>query len=167
EDVPSEAHTIWATLEPFIVRDEFGNLAFRNALLRDSAYNGLSFRVRRQLHSRAGDTLAHVATETGDDLAGLLSFHYLHAQRSEEAWAYALHAAEKAKDVYANVEAAEYFERAIVASRRLPDLEPVAVAATHEDLGDARNLTGDYAAAAHAYRAARRLTDDDPVSHAR
>ena len=167
EDVPSESDSIWNNLEPFIVRDEFGNLAFRNALLRDSAYNGLSFRLRRQLHSRAGDIIARVATQGGDDLAGLLSFHYLHAQRSQEAWTYALHAAEQAKDMYANVEAAEYFERAIAASRHLPLLAPVAVAASHEGLGDARNLTGDYAAAANAYRTARRLMDDDAVARAR
>ena len=41
----------------FVVHDEFGNLAFRNALLRDSAYNGLSFRLRHELHSRAADAV--------------------------------------------------------------------------------------------------------------
>ena len=167
EDTPDESESIWTRLEPFIFRDEFGNLAFRNALLRDSAYNGLSFRLRRELHSRAGDTIAGVATQSGDDLAGLLSFHFLHAQRSQEAWTYALHAAEQAKGMYANAEAAEYFERAIAASRRLPLLPPIAVASSHEGLGDARNLTGDYAAAANAYRTARRLIDHDAVAQAR
>ena len=83
-------------------RDAAGDLSFRNALLRDCAYNGLSFRLRRELHSRAGDTIRDAAARHGDDQSGLLSFHYLHAQRSEEAWSYSLHAAEQARGVYAN-----------------------------------------------------------------
>ncbi len=41
------------------------------------------------------------------------------------------------------------------------------VAGTHEGLGDARNLTGNYAGAASAYRSARRLIGDDGVAQAR
>ena len=153
EDVPDPDDPTWTRLEPFIVHDVFGHLAFRNALLRDCAYNGLSFRLRRQLHSRAGDTIARAMAEGGDDQSGLLSFHYLHAQRSEEAWSYALQAAELAKGMYANAEAAEYFERAISAGRRLPTLTAVTFAGAHEGLGDARNLMGSYADAADTYRA--------------
>ena len=38
------------------------------------------------------------AARGGDDQAELLSFHYLHAQRSQEAWSYSLQAAERAKE---------------------------------------------------------------------
>jgi len=167
DDVPEEHESIWLRLEPFVVHDAFGNLAFRNALLRDCAYNGLSFRLRRELHSRAGDTIARTSAQSGDDQSGLLSFHYLHAQRSQEAWSYSLQAAAQAKSVFANAEAAEYFERAIAASRRLPTLTPAEIAGAHEGLGDARNRTGNYAGAAGAYRAARRQIGDDVVAQAR
>jgi class 3 adenylate cyclase/tetratricopeptide (TPR) repeat protein len=167
EDIPETNDPAWTRLEPFIVHDAAGNLAFRNALLRDCAYNGLSFRLRRALHSRAGDTIARASAEGGDDQSGLLSFHYLHAQRSEEAWSYSLQAAELAKGIYANVEAAEYFERAIAAGRRLSQLSSADVAQAHEGLGDARNLTGNYAGAASAYRAARRVVGDNVVAQAR
>ena len=167
EDVPDQGDATWTRLEPFIVHDAPGHLAFRNALLRDCAYNGLSFRLRRELHSRAGDTIAHMAGEGGDDQSGLLSFHYLHAQRLHEAWSYSLQAAELAKDLYANAEAAEYFERAITAGRRLPELAAADIAGAHEGLGDARNLTGSYVGAAGAYRSARRLIGDDVVGQAR
>ena len=167
DDVPDRTDPIWGRLEPFIVQEESGNLSFRNALLRDCAYDGLSFRLRQQLHSRAGDTIRDAATRRGDDPAELLSFHYLHAQRSQEAWSYSLQAAERARGVYANLEAAEYFERAIAAARRLPDLAPSEVSGAHEGLGDARNLTGNYTGAASAYRSARRLIGDDAVAQAR
>jgi class 3 adenylate cyclase/tetratricopeptide (TPR) repeat protein len=167
EDVPEEHESIWLRLEPFIVHDAFGNLSFRNALLRDCAYNGLSFRLRRELHSRAGDTIARATAQSGDDQSGLLSFHYLHAQRSQEAWSYSLQAAAQAKGIFANAEAAEYFERAIAAGRRLPTLTPGEIAGAHEGLGDARNLTGSYVGAASAYRASRRQIGDDVVAQAR
>jgi class 3 adenylate cyclase/tetratricopeptide (TPR) repeat protein len=167
DGVPEEGDPSWGRLEPFIVHDARGTVAFRNALLRDCAYNGLSFRLRRELHSRAGDTIARAGIQSGDEQSGLLSFHYLHAQRSQEAWSYSLQAAEQARSVYANVEAAEYFERAIAAGRRLSSLTPAESAGAHEALGDARNLTGNYAGAAGAYRSARRLVRDDAVAQAR
>jgi class 3 adenylate cyclase/tetratricopeptide (TPR) repeat protein len=167
DDVPEAHDPIWTRLEPFIVQDEFGHLAFRNTLLRDSAYNGLSFRLRHALHSRAGDTIRNAAARDGDDQSELLSFHYLHAQRLREAWSYSLRAADRARGVYANVEAAEYYERAIAAARRLPELAPSDISGAHEALGDARNLTGNYAGAANAYRAARRLIGQDRVAQAR
>jgi class 3 adenylate cyclase/tetratricopeptide (TPR) repeat protein len=166
-DVPGEYDPAWRRLEQFIARDELGNLAFRNGLLRDCAYDGLTFRHRRELHSRAGDTILRTAARRGQDQPELLSFHYLHAQRFEEAWSYSLRAAERAKAVYANIEAAEYYERAVAAARRLPQLRPDELSGVHEALGDARNRTGGYVGAAAAYRAARRLITDDPVAQAR
>ena len=87
-------------------------------LLHDSAYDGLSYRLRRELHARAGDTIRSTA-KRGEEQPELLSFHYLHAQRYPEAWSYSLSAAERARAVYANIEAAEFYERALLAGRRL------------------------------------------------
>ncbi len=134
---------------------------------RDSAYGGLTFRVRRQLHARAADTIHRRSGDGHDEQLELLSFHYLHSQRFAEAWAYSRRAAERAVAVYANAEAAEFYERAIAAARRLPDLTTGQVAEVHEAMGDARNRSGEYTAAAAAYRAARRLIGDDTVSEAR
>ncbi len=166
-DLPGDDDPVWRRLEPFVSRDGKGGVAFRNALLRDCAYDGLSFRLRRQLHSTAGDTIQASAAERGEDQSELLSFHYLHAQRFDNAWSYSLQAATHAESVYANSDAAEYYERALAAGRRLPHLTVSELAEVYESLGDARNLTGDYIDAAAAYRAARRLVEDDPVAQAR
>ena len=53
-----------------------------------------------------------------------MSFHYLHSQRFGEAWEFSLRAADRAVAVYANTEAAEFYERAITAARRLPQITP-------------------------------------------
>ncbi len=167
DDAPGEFDPAWERLDEFVLRDGFGGLSFRSALLRDCAYDGLTFRLRRELHARAGDTIRFAALNRGKDQPELLSFHYLHAQRHEEAWSYSLIAAERAKTAYANVEVAEFYERALLAGRRLPELDRAEVAAVHESLGDARNSTGDYQGAAAAYRTARRIVDRDTVGAAR
>ena len=96
------------------------NLVFRHALLRDGAYDGLTYRLRRELHGRVADFLLSAAGDDPEEWAHSLSLHYLSAQRFEEAWRYSLVAAEKARSVYANVEAAEFYERALTSARRLP-----------------------------------------------
>ena len=73
----------------------------------------------------------------------------------------------QAKAVYANVEAAELYERRDpglpLRSRTSASGEMVGV---HEELGDVLDRVGTYAAAQRAYRAARRLVRDDPVAEA-
>ena len=91
----------------------------------------------------------------------------MHSQRFSEAWEFSLRAADRAVAVYANTEAAEFYERAITAARRLPHMSPGQVAALHEAMGDARNRSGEYTAAAEAYRSARRLIGEHKVSQAR
>ena len=167
DDLPGPDDPTWDQLEEFVIRDGTGMLSFRDSLLRDSAYGGLTFQLRRQLHSRAADTIRRRSAAGSEEQPELLSFHYLHSQRFGEAWEFSLRAADRALAVYANTEAAEFYERAITAARRLPNLTSGQVAALHEAMGDARNLSGEYTAAAAAYRSARRLIGDDPVSQAR
>ncbi len=166
DELPEEYDPAWQRLDQFIARDSKGNLSFRNVLLHDSAYDGLSYRLRRELHARAGDTIRSTA-KRGEEQPELLSFHYLQAQRYPEAWSYSLSAAERARAVYANIEAAEFYERALLAGRRLPQLTRTELSDVQEALGDARNRAGAYVEAAAAYRTARRLVDDDAVAQAR
>ena len=167
DDLPDDSDSTWRRMEEFVRREGQGQLSFRNGLLRDSAYDGLSYRHRQQLHSRAGDSILQIALTKGEDQSERLSFHYLHAQRHREAWSHSLTAAEHAKAVYANVEAAEFYERALAAGRKLPETSTTELSDVYEALGDARNGSGAYSEAAAAYRSARRLVPDDPVSEAR
>ncbi len=167
DDLPGTDDPIWGQLNEFVTRDGTGTVSFRDSLLRDSAYGGLTFSLRRQLHSRAADTIYRRSVDGHGEQPELLSFHYLHSQRFAEAWEFSLRAADRAVAVYANTEAAEFYERAITAARRLPHLSTCQVLEIHEAMGDARNRSGEYTAAAAAYRSARRLVGDDAVSQAR
>ena len=167
DDLPAPEDPTWDQVAELVTRDDAGTLSFRDSLLRDSAYGGLTFQLRRHLHSRAADTIRRRSAEGNEERPELLSFHYLHSQRFSEAWEFSLRAADRAVAVYANTEAAEFYERAITAARRLPQIVPGQVAALHEAMGDARNRSGEYTAAAAAYRSARRLIGEHKVSQAR
>ena len=167
EVAPLEDDPVWERLSEFLVRDENGNVSFVHALIRDGAYEGLSYRLRRKLHARVGETIEGAAGEKPDEQAELLSLHFFHAQRYVEAWRYSLVAAERAKSIYANAEAAEFFERALGSARHVEDLVPLEIARVQESLGDVRERMGSYAEAAATFRALRRRAAGDAVSGAR
>ena len=58
----------------------------------------------------------------------------------------------------ANAKAADFYRRALLAARHLPELDPLDIAAAAEALGDAGERLGKFGAAASAYTRARRLT---------
>lgn len=152
-------------LGDFLV-DEGEIVRFQHALIRDAAYEGLRYRLRRDLHGKAAEVIA-AAADPNQQQAALLSFHYFHAGRSDQAWRTSLAAAEAARAVYANADAAIFLERAVEAARGLDGLSPVELARAHEALGDVRELMGTYREAAEAYRTARRLLPPDPVAESR
>jgi class 3 adenylate cyclase/tetratricopeptide (TPR) repeat protein len=162
---PEDGDEVWDRLAAFLERDG-ETVRFRHALTRDVAYGSLRYRLRRELHAKVGDVIAD-GSGKAEEQAALLSFHYFHAQRHEEAWRYSLIAADRAKAVYANAEAASFLERAIAAARGVEDLPPLDLCGAHERLGDVRDHLGTYREAAAAYRMARRLLPPDPVDEAR
>jgi class 3 adenylate cyclase/tetratricopeptide (TPR) repeat protein len=151
--------------EGLLVADGPGRLRFSHGLLRDVAYEGISYRTRQELHGRVADALER--TDDADDHASLLSLHLFHSGRYEPAWRHASVAAARARDAFANVEAAGLYERALAAARRATDVDPAEMATVAEALGDVRESLGVYDLAGEAYRTARRSRPDDPVFDAR
>lgn len=154
--------SLWRMLHDFLHEDTSSRLRFRQQLTRETAYHGLSFRRRRQLHSRAGEAIERAAGTRADEQGELLSLHFLEAQRFDKAWHYSRRAGTRAKASYANVEAAILFERALTAARQVAGLPKVEMAEVAEALGDVRELSGLYEAATDAYRMARRLRGPHP-----
>ena len=161
---PADTGWITPALKEFLNAQRSDLIRFRSAIVRDCAYEGLPFRRRRELHGRAAHALM---ARTGDDSeAELLSLHFFHAQRYEEAWRYGLVAGDRAGGKYANLEAATLYQRALASVVRLPDIDPAEVASAWEHLGDVRERAGDYRGASLAYRRARKLLGSDMVAQA-
>ncbi len=143
-----------------------GYLRFRRSLLRDTAYEGLPYKLRRRLHGAVGARLEQEMDDP-DEAAGILSLHYLVAGEYRAGLALCHgRGASARRSVYAYVEAAKLYARALEAGRRLDDIGDEELAAVHEALGDAWNRAGEFHKASEAYTAARRLVGGDPLSDA-
>lgn len=88
--------------------------AFKHIMTCETAYNTISFAKRRSMHSEIGRIFEGSGGKSKRD-AGLLSYHYMMADDGAKAAKYSIEAGEKAKAVYANDEAIEYFTRALKA----------------------------------------------------
>ena len=109
--------------------------------------------------------IARLAPSGPEDFAEVLSLHFLKAQRFGEAWAFSRIAGDRAKEKYANSDAAMFYERAVEAARKV-GAEPRELASIYESLGDVKWTVGAYADTGAAYTAARRLLSDDPPREA-
>ena len=157
---------VWERLGEFVISERGSVLRFRHALMRDAAYHGLSYKRRRELHGRAGREIERRRRDADAEL-DLLALHFFHAHDHDRAWRYSRGAAANAESKFAIVEAAEHYERALEASRRVREPVSTEVAETFEALGDLRERIGQYPEAARAYSAARRLLPEEAVVQGR
>jgi tetratricopeptide (TPR) repeat protein len=166
DQVPGGAEPArWQALAEFVVPAAERELAFRHDLVRQTAYGGLSFRRRRDIHRRVGLALERRAAGRADEEAAILSLHFLEAGDGERAWRYGVVAADRAAAGFANVDAAELYERAL-AAHELSPADTAERARVLEALGDVRERFGAYEPALEAYEQARDL-HDAPLDRAR
>jgi len=168
-DQPVEASDLgrWERMSEFVEWESGASLRFRHDLFRAAAYEGLSFRRRREIHGRVGVALERRAGDAIDEAAGLLSLHFLEAGEFEKAWDYAVRAGRRAQAIYANVVAAELYERALAAAGHLPELPSESIGEVWESLGDVSELFARYDRAGDAYAQALELFERDRVAGTR
>ena len=154
----------WQRLEEFVAEDEPGIRRFRHALMRDSAYEGLPYRRRRELHARAGEVIASSA-RAPEEQAELLSLHFYSAQRFDDSWRYSRVAGDRANERYANASAASFYRRALLSGKEI-GVGPSERASVLEALGDVQWRIGAFREAATSFAAARLAVPDDPIRQA-
>ena len=156
ELIPAPGEAGWSRLDEFLVLDTPDLVRFKHALVQEIAYEGLPFRLRRDLHERAGSYIEASAGADAEAQAELLSLHFTRAQNYPKAYRYSRIAGERSRGRFANIEAAEAFSRAIHAARFVEHIAPIEIAALCEARGDVLEVAGMYDEAAAAYHAARR-----------
>jgi class 3 adenylate cyclase/tetratricopeptide (TPR) repeat protein len=164
----SASSEAWDRLTEFVERDPHvaGAFRFRHALIRDAAYEGLSYRRRRELHARVAEVIEQ-RQATVTENAELLSLHHYRGEQWDGTWLYSVVAGRRAWEKFANVEATQFFERALAAAGRGAVVTPMDLAEVWEGLGDARLRLGEYEQAGAAYREARGAYDGGAVENAR
>jgi class 3 adenylate cyclase/tetratricopeptide (TPR) repeat protein len=165
EVAPEDA--LWERLRGLVDRDADGRLHFRNTLVHAVAYEGLPFRRRRELHGRVGLVLESRPGGDSGDEAGTLAAHFFHAGDRERAWRYSRLAGDQAKGIYANVDAASFYTRALDTARRFRGATGAEIATVAESLGDVRYRLGEFEAAGEAYRLSLRHVAGDRIEEAR
>ena len=150
-------------LDRFMDRDGDTRLRFKHAVVHGVAYRGLPYRRRRELHERAGQVVEKMNARNPNIAAEFLAYHYSEAGRHEKAWRYSTVAAAKAKQAFANAEAAAHFERALESAKHLSGADSVELSETWTGLGEVHDLTGDYEQARRAFSKAIAVGPDDPV----
>ena len=157
----------WEPLGEFVVPLEEGLLGFRHDLVRATAYEGLSFRRRREIHERVGLALEERAGDRVEEEAALLSLHFAEAGDHARAWRYAASAGRQAEANLANVDAAALFERALAAADALDSVPAEEVVEVAERLGDVCERFAAYDRAAAAYARVLELVPDDTKTETR
>jgi predicted ATPase/class 3 adenylate cyclase len=132
-----------------------GVLRFRHSMIRDAAYEAVPFFRRRELHARAAWALERQAGRRVDEIAGLLAVHFGQAGDNEATWRYARAAAERASAVYADVEAAWFYEQALAVGADQTGISAAELVAVAESLADVRVRLGQFARAEAEYELAQ------------
>jgi len=117
--------------------------SFADIIMRDVVYEEVGTFERKKLHSSVAATLEKAYAGRIDEHFGELAYHFLEGGDNDESLGYLLKAGDKAAEIYANAEAASYFQSALrlLEQREGESQEKGRVL---ERLGDVKKLTGEY-----------------------
>lgn len=143
----------WVALERFITFD--GHPRFRHEMFHSVAYEGLSFRRRRELHARVGAALAErLENDPTRDGAAVVALHFHRAGRHSESWTWSVAAARVARSRGAGIDALALFRQALSALSAV-EVESLDRAQVAEECGDVAELVGEPSVAHESYRLSR------------
>ena len=162
DGIPAPDEETWQRLGAYFRVEGDGHVRFRRQVVRDVAYEGLPFRVRRELHAAAADRIERDLGAHVDEEAARLAVHYHRAGAHDRAWHYSRLAADRASERSAYADAANLYRRALDSVRQL-DVARSELASVWESLADAYRRTGELDRSHDALTAARRLVAGDPL----
>ena len=117
EGCRSPTPAVWERLGELFEEEPDGYLRFRRSLLRDAAYEGLPYRLRRRSTARLRSN-SRRSPARGEDHTAALSIHMFLAGSYDKAWRYGRLAGDIARDKSVPSEAARFYRRALDAARR-------------------------------------------------
>jgi class 3 adenylate cyclase/tetratricopeptide (TPR) repeat protein len=145
--------------------------AFRHALMQSVCYESLPARLRRAHHSALAEYLEKqlASAPQSETLYPLIAYHAFAGQGWERALRYLLLAGQQAQSRCANLEACEYFKKALHCISQAPAIgTPESLRVIQAALGELLTTSGDYEQAQAHLRAALALAEAgaDPSAEA-
>jgi class 3 adenylate cyclase/predicted ATPase len=123
--------------------------AFRQALVRDVAYQVQLQSVRRKTHTAVGWAIESLFAERLDEFIDLLAFHYERGDDPKRALEWVMRAGDRAKGLFANTEALAMYGSALALAA--DGSGPRDAGVIHERIGDVQLLMGRYDDAIASY----------------
>ena len=124
---------------------------FKNTVTKDVIYGSLLLRHRKELHRKVAEAIEKIYGEKKDDYLEMLAHHYLHSDAVDKAISYLVKAGGKAKSVYANHEAIEYYRKALDYMDQNKGVWDDYRKEALQSLADLYDLIGDYSLAVKHY----------------
>lgn len=142
-----------------LVSSSEGEVRFRHALYRDTAYVALPVRQRRALHRAAAEAIERSAGDQREGVVELLAEHWDRAGEARRAWPFLRAAADRSQRDFAPQQALEFLLRARRTARWLDHEQRTELAGVDEQIGVLAETIGRYEDAERAFRRARRRVD--------
>ena len=92
---------------------------FKHALTQEVAYNSLLIKIRKELHEKIGQAIEHNYLERLEEFYEMLAYHYFEGENWAKALDYLVKAGDKLAAAYANMEALDYYARALEVGEKL------------------------------------------------
>jgi class 3 adenylate cyclase/tetratricopeptide (TPR) repeat protein len=147
----------WAALEGVVALDADGKIRFRHPLIQRVAYEGCSYRRRRQVHRLVAQVVGEGVGPSRRRQQSLCSLHFHLAEDWPNSWQASVRAGREAQSINAIGEAIVCYERAIASAPHIDGLETGEWEQAAETLADLYELDARYVDAQRNYRLANRL----------
>ena len=143
---PPKAYLSELTRQEFLYErsgTEETTFVFKHALTQDVALASILAPRRREVHARAATALPALYPDRLAEVEPLLAHHYFHAEAWASACEHASRAAESARAAFANREALERYDQALLAGERagLPSPERLVLLTAR---GEVHGILGDF-----------------------
>ena len=115
---------------------------FRHALFQEVAYQSMLYARRRTLHGRIGAYLERHYHDEIEEYYGLLAHHYRLSDKQDKAIEYLIKAGHRARDLFANEEALQYYEWALEALNN--DTSDMRLSQVYDAYADVLTTIGHY-----------------------
>jgi adenylate cyclase len=140
--------------------------AFRQALIREVAYQTQLLATRRATHTAVGRAIEVLYGDRLDEFVDLLAYHFERGEDSARALYWLVRAGDRARGLFANTEALVLYTAALRVAR--DEEGPFGASGILERIGDVQRLTGQYDEARANYETAgKRMPIERPVTRAR
>ncbi len=125
----------------YLIPESVGAYRFRHALVRETAYEGLAFAVRRRLHAAVVEAIEAGVPHVGETVS-LLAIHSVAASLHDRTWKYARTATDVARSRGLLGQAADLARAAVAAAKFVDGVTAREAASVWETLGDVERLSG-------------------------